>query len=175
MEIWDWAHTHTYTRSPTGHCHSAPLAFPGAQNVNNAHGDGFPTAASLGSSLCSDPVNTVSLRAEHLLFVPPINEVMVQIPYIYEVLVWKIIFGRITPHGFPTFCNQGGWQCVIFLEQSYFFFKEKRIFPPQVHLLHQFWTNGCTWFRFVSSLTANVPSCGTCLQGNEYGFQWKLF
>lgn len=47
-------HTHTHTRSPTGRCHSVPWAFPGAQSVTNAHGDGFRTAASLGSSLCSD-------------------------------------------------------------------------------------------------------------------------
>lgn len=106
-------------------------------------------------------VHTVSLRAGHLLFVPPINEVMVQIPYIYEVLVWKIIFGRITMRSFSAFYNQGGWPCFIFLEQSHFFLKEKRIFPPQVHLLHQFWTNGCARFRFLSSPIANVPSCGT--------------
>lgn len=117
-------------------------------------------AASLGSSPCSDPVNIVSLRAEHNLYVPPINEVMVQIPCIYGVLVWRII-GGITMHSFPTFYNQGDWQCLIFLEQSHLLHKEKRIFPPQVHLLHQFWTNGCTWFRFLSSPIANVPSCGT--------------
>lgn len=46
--------THTHTGSPTGRCHSVPWAFPGAQSVTNAHGDGFRTAASLGSSLCSD-------------------------------------------------------------------------------------------------------------------------
>lgn len=101
----------THAWSPTGHCHSIPFAFPGAQNVNNAHGDEFPTAACLGSSLCSDPVNVVSLRAEHCFYVPPIIEVVVQIPYIYRVLVWKIIFRRITMHSFATFYNQGDWQC----------------------------------------------------------------
>lgn len=100
--------------SPTGHCHSIPFAFPGALSANNAHGDGFPTAASWGSSFCSDPVNIVSLRAEHHLYVPAINEVMVPIPYICEVLVWKIIFGRITMHSFPTLYKEGDWQCLIF-------------------------------------------------------------
>lgn len=179
MEIRDWAHTHTHTHSwsPTGHCHSIPVAFPGAQNVNNAHGDGFPLATFLGSSPCSDPVNIVSLRVEHNLYVPPINEVMVQIPYVHGVLVWKIIFGRITMHNFPTFYNQWDWQCLIFLEQFRFFFKKSKMFffHKSIFSISSGQKNALSSGFCQAQLQMYQAVVHPCLQGNEYGFQWKLF
>lgn len=160
----------THTWSPSGHCHSTAFAFPGAQNVNNAHGAGFPTAACLGSSLCSDPVNIVSLRAEHHLYVPPINEVMVQIPYTYEVLVWKIIIWENQHAQLPYFLQQGKLAVLIYPLKRKGFFLHKSIFSISSGQTDALGSGFCQ-----AQLQMYQAVVHPCLQGNEYGLQQKLF